>query len=85
MNAREYSLTILEIEQADEPLSCHDMFEEVFCGVIRGDARGHDKAGPALGIDQLEKQFGKNRIGVHIAHSRQRKPPAGTHELTCRL
>src|SRR5690606_10471610 len=63
---------VLDVVQADQPPVLGDVPEVGFGAVVGGDAGGHDESGTAaVGMD-LQDGFGKQRVGVHIAHAGQR-------------
>ena len=65
-----------EIVKAHQPSITGDGIEIPLGAVVAGDARGHDQPCPATWADQIQKQFGEQGIGVHIAHAGQRIAPA---------
>ena len=85
VDSREHPLSILKIEQADEPFPANDVLEIPFGGVVRSDPARHDQARAPSWIEELEKCLCKYSVGVEIALAGQGEPPSGTGELALRL
>ena len=69
-------ITVFNVVQADQPPALRDVAKVGLGAVIRGNAGGHDKARAACGRGDVQHGFGKQRVGVDIAHAGERVAPA---------
>ena len=69
-------ITVFNVVQADQPPALRDVAKVGFGAVVGGNAGGHDKARPARGRGDLQHGFGKQGVGVDVAHARERVAPA---------
>ena len=72
VNGRENGFTVFKIQQAGQAPGLGDVAKVGFGGVVGGNARGHDETSAALRGGELEQAFGKQRVGIDIAHAGER-------------
>ena len=72
MYGGEHRFAVFDVVQADQPPVLGDVAEVLLGAVVGSNAGGHDETGAAtVGMD-LQDGFGKQRVGVHVAHAGQR-------------
>ena len=69
IHRRKQSLAVFDVVEADQSRVLGDVGKKRLGAVIGGNACGHDETGAARGRHQLREGFGKQGVGVHIAHA----------------
>ena len=69
VDGRKHRFAVFDVVKADQPRALGDVGKKRLGAVVGGNAGGHDETGAARGRHQLREGFGKQGVGVHIAHA----------------
>src|SRR5205085_10785996 len=81
MNAGEYGIAVLEVEQASQRAASREVAKEPLGRVVRGDARWADQPRTPLAIEQRAELLGEEGVGVEFPSRGQREATALANEL----
>ena len=85
VQAFEYEVLILKVEDAREGVAVHESLEVLLRVVVGGDTAWHDESGSSSGAENLPVVFREEGVGVDPALSAQREATATTREVDLTL